>query len=196
MNKPDEQNRKLTEEMLDAALAEYSNVEPRLGLDSRILSRLAASQPKPESWSRWWPAMALVCAALIVAAFIYAPARRSDNPVKQSATNQGVTEPPAVHTDGPPISPHSRLPRRSGRSIPKPPKSVPLNRAELVPVKQPIFPAPSPLTDQERLLFAYLRRTHADELAKNAKPDDQPVLQNQLNEVLPGPRFDSNKNTR
>jgi hypothetical protein len=60
-------------------------------------------------------------------------------------------------------------------------------------LKQAVFPAPSPLTDQEKLLFAYLRRTDPQEIAANAKPDDEPVLENQLNQVRPL-KLDSNSN--
>ena len=52
----------MIDEKLDAALREYSNREPRPGMERRVLSRVQAS-PARRSW--WWTGWVLTAAALL-----------------------------------------------------------------------------------------------------------------------------------
>src|SRR3954468_1725720 len=62
---------KRIDELLDAGLAGYSDVEPRAGLEGRILTRLSsvAAEPEQKTWLRWWPAWGLALAAAIALIF-------------------------------------------------------------------------------------------------------------------------------
>src|SRR3954463_6239374 len=76
MNKSNYKNDKQFDRLLDDALADYSNVEPRSGLDERILARLASTTADAETpkapWLRWWPALSLAAATPLVFAIILA----------------------------------------------------------------------------------------------------------------------------
>jgi hypothetical protein len=190
MNDKDKQ----LEEMLDATLAEYSNVEPRAGLEQRILANLSAAPVEQERFAflRFWPQWAISCAILfgILAFSVWRT---------KPAPQQIVKETPKITVSGPtPVIAAQQAPimpvhvRRSHVRVQQ------VNASQQVAnVKQPVFPAPSPLSDQERLLFAYMRRTPANEIAANAKPDDEPTLNKQLNEVLPMQKnVNNNTNTK
>jgi len=56
---------------------------------------------------------------------------------------------------------------------------------EVAGIKQSVFPSASQMTDQEKLIFAYLRRTPADEVVAQAKPDEVPDVFQQQNRVIP-----------
>jgi hypothetical protein len=146
------------DELLNNALAEYSNVEPREGLEDRILANLATPQPEKRPWLQWWPVWGLaVAAAILLIVVISMP--------KHGEQIEGVKKTPTAV-----------------------PQAV---------LKQPVFPAPSALTDQEKMLFAYLRKTDVKEIAANAKPDDPPFPERQLNQVLPVQKnADSNTNAK
>jgi hypothetical protein len=53
--------------ILDAALSEYSNPEPRPGLEQRILRNILAVPPSRRSW--WWIGWVLTAVALALIAF-------------------------------------------------------------------------------------------------------------------------------
>src|ERR1700752_2908168 len=54
--------------VLDAALAKYAAVEPRAGLDERILANLRAEQTRTSNRAGWrWGLAAAVIAVLVVA---------------------------------------------------------------------------------------------------------------------------------
>src|SRR5579863_3434384 len=188
---------KRIDEFLDSALADYSNVEPRAGIENRIIARLSAEEasPAPRAWLRWWPAFGFVAAALIVLVVwigMSAPQKRDlDVVVKETPRAiQQVQPQPAPKKMATAGGSHAWRPRPTHTH-------VALEPAKLAVVKQDVFPAPSPLTDQERMLLAYLRKTPTAEIAANAKPDDDSLVNQQLNEVLPLQKgFESNTNTR
>ena len=196
------ENRKL-DELLDNALAEYSNVEPRAGLEGRILANLSTAGVEPERFSflRFWPQWAVACA--IVFGILALTVWKTKPAPQQIAKEETVKVVPRVIVP----SPTPGVPTKKVVKPPVPtqrPQQPAMPTPEAAPqqvavVKQPVFPAPSPLSDQERLLFSYMRRTDRAEIAANAKPDVVPALQQQINEqqinqVLPGQN--SNTNTR
>ncbi len=63
-----ERDRKL-EQWLDEALSEYSNAEPRFGLEQRVLNRVRGEeQARAKRWGfwKWMPAFAAIAAVLVV----------------------------------------------------------------------------------------------------------------------------------
>src|ERR1700674_5863090 len=76
---------------LDAALAQYGAVEPRVGLEQRVLTNLQAEREKITSRTWWrWPVTVALTAAMTIAvgvSLMWRPAK---------------TSPPVVSVDRPP----------------------------------------------------------------------------------------------
>lgn len=182
---------KLLDELLDFALNEYSRAEPRSGLENRILATLSskAQQESRWSWNRWqlWTAAAAV--ACVVVAVLAINHKQHSAPLvvpgqtiaKSTASNSVATV--SQTESAPQVRKITR--RKQQRLLAGTPAPV------IAAVKQPVFPSPSPLSDQERLLFAYLKRTPYQELVQNSKPDE-PKLEIEMNQVAP---FADTRNT-
>ena len=176
--------------LLDGALAQYSQVEPRAGLEERVLANLR-SQPAHRPWWMWVAIPAAVAAVVLVAISI----RQSNRPTPSSAIQVqstirtapvGVTPNPATTAKVQP-SPVTR-PRqyRTVATTAKPPARV---QSQPEP-RLATFPAPSPLTPEERLLLQMIDH-HRDELAtvaQNQQADQerfQKLLETESGEVPP-----------
>lgn len=167
-----ENDRKL-DEMLDAMLSAYSEAQPRPGLETRILANVKEQSGKRTRWGfRWtWAVAALATAVLIIAVYISRHltqpvepqvATRPQQPKESSPVSQEkpLTTPPV--TASVPSARHSRR------------QSVRATRAaadQVIAVKQDVFPSPSPLSEQEKLLLRYLTRTPREELIAQSRPD-------------------------
>ncbi len=188
------------DELLNNALADYSNVEPRAGLEGRILANLATMQPETGSRFRWWPAMGLAAAAAMALVLFLAAPHEIRKPATLGVKSPVSTSPaviPEVATEIQASRPH--MAGNSSRHLHGPVRPAHVeylaasHPAQLAVVKQDVFPAPSPLTSQEKMLFAYLRRTPATELVGQTKPDDTPdVFQPTQNRVQNYRPTDSN----
>jgi hypothetical protein len=136
---------------LDAALAKYAAVEPRTGLEDRILANLRVEQEHAPNRGWWYRNVAAVAVAAMVlvisglawrAATRRAPTIADRTPamapsVELSSPQIASTRPP----DPDSMSEHTR--RRSHSAAPANPK---LDQ----------FPSPQPLSDQENLLARYV----------------------------------------
>lgn len=151
--KESERNRDI-DELLDAALALYGSEEPRPGLEARILAGVNAGgrATRPRAWA-WGLAAAAALLILVLVLHIrehrprpsLIPAPAAANHPQPSPTVAG-TKPQELHA----------LPRetRSAR------------------VTQPwpaLFPTPTPITEEEKLLVAYVRETPKSALSSAAK---------------------------
>ncbi len=150
MNARDE--RQFEEVLLEAALRERAKTEPRAGLEERILSSLEARRaPRFARVPRWAWVFAAGAAAGALAAiiFLHRPAA-----LRSPAPLASATEPAA------PVKPE-----------PKPPlvAHVPPPAANSKTVRLSVFPAPRPLSLQERLLLAYVKRGRQAEAAAEAQ---------------------------
>jgi hypothetical protein len=152
---------------LDKALAQYSAVEPRTGLEDRVLANLRAEQTLAPArvWWRWTAVAALAALLLVALTFLWrsgerrnyrdnvardpfpAPARttpdRSSNGT-QMATHRGGDENRATH----PVSarkPRTNIPRAAPALVASGPK---LDQ----------FPSPQPLSEQEKILASYVTK--------------------------------------
>ncbi|MCU1286419.1 MAG: hypothetical protein JWO13_2769 [Acidobacteriales bacterium] len=187
-----DRKQKMLDDLLDGALAEYSNVEPRAGLEHRIVAGLAGrEQGKWRGW-KWTAAFAAAC-VLIVAMFV---AR------EMTAPQMIVTKTPEVKKDSLPgitiaknpiALAHDRSLEQAQRTKPKATPPHESQKRSTV-AKQQTFPAAAPLSEQERLLFAYLRRTPREEIVKNSKPDE-PKVELEMNQAVPGAVRDTDRNT-
>lgn len=154
-------NREERERMVDRVLNEAlapQEIEPRAGLEQRILANLRA-QPEPRPWWRWRKTWAPVTAAAALIALAIG-LRMTD-----------LT---------PPMKPTMVVERRP--SIAAAPKIVPApatqvrvqvrarhgSPATLViagsvtppgPPRQDVFPSPEPLSEQERLFYQFVRQS-------------------------------------
>jgi hypothetical protein len=145
---------------LDAALAEYANVEPPAGMEQRILARVR--EPGVSRRVHWWRwvAVAVPALACLLAVFVY----RDQPPVAPpSPVALSVPQAPAL------VRP---VVKRAAR-----PRPVPLPKRE-------VFPTPSPLSPQERALLQLVAQSpeKARELLAPVEPKPiEPIVIEPLN---------------
>lgn len=152
----DKNNHKFVEELLEASLKRYRSEAPRAGLENRILAGVQASDHAAQR-RRWVWVLAASAAALIVAVVVLrftsrpAPRIATVSPAPQTVAPR--TETPKVVAVAPPVT---HVPRQ----LSQPPRAATarLNRPEQ-------FPTPSPLTEQEKLLLAYVASAPRSELS-------------------------------
>lgn len=154
---PDEKER-LINEWLDAGLRQYGQVEPRPGLETRILARVRAERenvPTPR-WL-WWPALAGLTAILLIGVGVFVVRSKHSgvqSPLvkgSQAPLEQKAPEPSEVKDS--PIQQASSPRIRS--SIPRPARS---HVAEPASARLDQFPSPQPLSEQEVILARYLEQ--------------------------------------
>jgi hypothetical protein len=142
---------------LDAALAKFTAVGPRTGLEDRILANLRAEQKRAMEHSRWrWPVMAALAVVIVVSVSIVwrsgksAPNTAAYIPITAESAGQSATQVANNNGSGS-IRPHEM---GSGRRL----KSGAVHPATVVaPVpKLEHFPSPQPLSDQEAILVRYI----------------------------------------
>ena len=143
------------DDILDAALASYTEECEPIGLQTRILARLEETR-KPLR-SLWYAAAALVCACFCYMVLIQKPEpgspERQPQPAAAPSTATSTMQPAAVAS----TVTHTRRRRRTEE-------------------KRPQFPAPTPMTEEERALLKLARRHRADiptELAGLGAPIDR-----------------------
>lgn len=188
MNKDRDQ---FAERWMDEALKRYSDAEPREGFEARLMARLAAEkadvsfsnvgQRRRLRWPVWAP---VAVAALVVVGVIGVARWRSSGGNRTVAQVEKATIPlkPKPGLDGAPSGRNSesastlaartqdtrpveiassRHPHSSNRSLSGPPRNVVAKKAE---PRREQFPTPTPLTEQEKLLLAYLKATPVEEI--------------------------------
>jgi len=155
---------------LDAALARYAAVEPRPGLEERVLANLRAERAQVPDRSRWrvyciaWSMVgALAAVVVVVVALAWrsgkpshpvitdhssAPAQVSKEPATLTVSNGDVNQ---VRTD--PIRPQARA---ETRRTPVPHSQLKVVMAENPKLDQ--FPSPRPLTEEEKLALDYVQQ--------------------------------------
>jgi hypothetical protein len=143
---------------LDAALAKYAAVEPRAGLEDRILANLQAERARvPErAWWRWSVAGALAAVVVVALALAWrsgkptrpvvahhspAMTKASKDPATLAVSSGGADERP-LHASNSAI-------RRT---------TNPVRRETVVAANPKLdqFPSPQPLSEQEKILQSYV----------------------------------------
>ena len=181
--------------ILDAALAKYSAVEPRAGLEGRILANLRAERA-PDSVRSWWRwSLAAVVAAVFVIALAMAfrPGKSSKPTI---ASHPDVTVQPAHE----PEQRFANGDHGTDRNAPKPvrkhrnrPDSAEIQVAARTP-KLDQFPSPQPLSEQEQILASYVHNYPKDAaLMAEARMES---LQRDQEEIQREMEADSNENSR
>ncbi len=139
---------------LDAALAKFATVEPRAGLEERILASLSAQQvPSAQAWWRW-PALVVSAAVMLVAAVSLV--WRSAKPAPDAANHQPPT---AVHSDKHAANDATSYPVAAAAT--KKPARHSIHHPQAAVASAPRleqFPSPRPLSEEETLLLHYVQR--------------------------------------
>lgn len=165
-----EEREKFADEILDKALANYSQAEPRMGLEGRVLARLDEEKRARAWWWKW--AWAPAAAALLIAGGLYLARPKTETPSTTSvaqkatpaATTTAPTTQPSVAQAVPQVKPHVR------------PSSQPRPALAVADARQPQFPAPQALSEQDRLLLAYVR-AQPQAAAQQAKAAGEPLAE-------------------
>lgn len=148
---------------LDEALAHYSAAEPRPGLENRILANLEAHVA--ERQRRWFYAFATAAAVLLFAVVITTTRNAKDNNPPIITTGKKAETTLAAGTKNAPVTsqePRMRRVRHPGSAGHGNANSE--RRVLQADVKQEHFPVDQPLSEQDRLLLAYLSRTPPQEM--------------------------------
>jgi hypothetical protein len=135
---------------IDAVLANYSSVEPRPGLEERIMANLSAERERPPARLWWrWPSTAVL--ALVVLALATSTEWRTNKaPRNQTAgTSRHGTATPRIFSSAP-VSARSGI---HSSALSKPPRQHVANLPKL-----DTFPSPQPLSEQEKVLADYVAR--------------------------------------
>lgn len=158
------------EELLDSMLREYSAVDPRPGLETRILANIREASAKHRPWfvvTAWtWGGVAVTVAVLVALALYLARPVVRPGPSQVEATQKDPVQHDAAG-DGPEVQ--TALPQMTMRhharrhGVPQ----VADNRPD-------VFPTPAPLSEQEKLLVRYLTGTPREELIAQSHPDEPP----------------------
>lgn len=156
---PDSANDRFLDSLLDASLRRVAAAEPLAGLDDRILARLR-SAPPPRPWRLGVLAGAALAAVAIFLAVVLPP--RAVAPAR--------TPPMIVTTAALPAPPLRTMP------LPRPARPRIIAAARAPEPRPVVFPAPYPLSAQEKLLLAYIRQTPPEEVGREEPDRSSPLL--------------------
>jgi hypothetical protein len=166
----DSKNEELDRE-LDAALAKYAAVEPRVGLEDRILANLR-TEPAAVPSGMWWMwclaggAVALLAIALAVG---FRVGQSPAGTIAHHNSTPGPAQPVTERANRGPIEgpPRAQAPAHAPKH-----HGLPLAAVTAGP-KLDVFPSPLPLTEQEKLLAGYIAEEpeHAVLLARAQAED-------------------------
>jgi hypothetical protein len=141
---------------IDAALGKLAAIEPRSGIEQRILANLRAEQKQASLRPWWrWPALSAISVAVIVAALLLASKFAQPAPNLAAHHVPTVTLPTAGKTT-------SRAGNLDGATLAattfrKRPRAAHHRENENASApKLDVFPSPQPLSEQERILLAYV----------------------------------------
>ena len=141
------------DQLLDQALAEYGNVEPRPGLENRIISTLR-SAPGRSAYRRRWTFALVPIAALLALTIWFAVGSRTPASLKQDpqAKAAGTVKVPVAPNTAAKQQPRVALRQTHRRNLR--PANLASGSTAVSTLEQ--FPSAHPLTQEERLLVAYV----------------------------------------
>lgn len=156
-------NRGLNNDTLDhelhAVLKKFAAVEPRAGLEDRILANLRAERERAPERSWWrWPAVAALAAVIVVALSL---AWKSGKPSQNITTQHQPSTTQTNRDDGTQVAKNGGSsaiqPHHAGYGRRLRPHAVihPTTIVASVP-KLDQFPSPQPLSEQEAILASYV----------------------------------------
>jgi hypothetical protein len=169
----DKRNREFLNQLLEAALPRHSRVEPRPGLEERVVARL---REQPRSVIDFpfvrWSVVALSVVALAVGGFLSlqrsskpSPRDLAVGPQPSVASLAGTAGAPSAHPSAEKAVP-APLVRRPRSSSPPP------RRAALPVPRRQRFPTRTGISEQERLMLVYVAETPLG--ARQSRPSSPP----------------------
>jgi hypothetical protein len=146
-----EHNEQRIDSLLDVALHRYGAVEPRPGLEGRILVGVQGPTERSAMGWAWWPIIATVAVALVVGAV------RWEEPIASPVTAAtGELAPPAMWAQK-----NGAASQRAARHLPRRGiREFPMQAARTDVSKHEQFPSPAPLSEQEQMLACYVAEHH------------------------------------
>lgn len=157
MNRQYLRNDKLDRE-LNAALVKFAAVEPRRGLEDRILRNLRAERQHHSARTWWrWPAVAALAVAMVLAVSLAWRQGKAVRNITAQPTTRQTNEHPGKQLTNNEIRP-TRLHDAPSERRAKP-HAVSHPATVLAPApKLGQFPSPQPLSEQEEILARYVAR--------------------------------------
>jgi hypothetical protein len=176
------------DELLHSALSAYSSAEPRPGLETKILAQVREATSRKElpkrNWSWLWAGAAAIAAVLLIALWI------SRHALAPAPTNN------VVRSKEPPVRPAPKLENNTPMTAASPAnqrrRQHGMLHSQIVAAAVPrlaVFPTPTPLSEQERLLLSYYAHTPRKELIAQSRPDEPSPVEapnDQSNIAVPG----------
>ena len=166
-NKPENSNGSGLDHELDTALAKYAAaVEPRDGLETRILANLQAAREREARRPSWlWVRAAVAVVAIVVMWMVWRPVTPLYIEIAHDPTGAREEQPGEAASDASSVVTPDRAPQPKYRSrIHRSKKRNSLGPAGVVAVQPKLdqFPSPRPLSEQERMLADYVAQFPAD----------------------------------
>jgi hypothetical protein len=157
---------------LDAALSHYSKSEPRYGLEGRVLANLQSERRRIASRSRWWRAAGIVTTIAVTTAAIalavwLGRGERVQTPGRTGNTAQlspeirhsGVNAEAKAEAPAEAHPPRNAADQAATKTPPPPSPPRIRHRPDVTETaKLERFPAPAPLSEQEKLLARYVQQ--------------------------------------
>lgn len=181
-----DKDRKL-DQVLDSLLAVYSDVEPRPGLETRIVARLRDQAGRNSVWNwKWtwiWSGTAIATLAMLM--FIIGLESQIEPPKPRvaqadwSLLHHASESVDVAHIAKKKIQPPTE-------------NAVSMAAADTRPE---VFPSPSPLSDQEKLMLRYLARTTRQEVVAQSHPDKPLEMEEPLQQQMQAPAQTEFKNS-
>jgi len=174
----DDKRDQFVDELLEASLKQYRGEEPRSGLEMQILAGIRTWQRAARRRRLVW-AMAL-CAGMLAAIGLVLHSAHA--PSRQRVTSASGAHRAPLQAAKPPASPgsaDSRLgsPRLVQRRVKERRTTTPGDRAAW-PSGPEQFPTPMPLTEQEKLLLAYVSKvTKPESAVETNEKDEAPITE-------------------
>ncbi len=142
--------------MLDATLAKYAAVEPRAGLEDRVLANLRAERAN-KLHRAWWPWSVAAAVAMILVVLLALPWRASQSTTPVAADRHLSHAPQGSQKSGTQLASNGQ----EGPTRPRRPDAAPkkIRRVSQLIADQPKldqFPSPQPLSEQEKILATYV----------------------------------------
>jgi hypothetical protein len=152
------QNNDELDRTIDSALAGYSDAEPLAGLEDRVLHRVRLAEAGRRRVLGWAVVIAVAASVVMAAIVVWAP-RHSES--KIYIVGLPAVARPVPAAEKPRVAPKQRV--KSHRLRPRPL------------LKQNQFPAPTPITTEERAVLAFAELSPKDAEDAFRKRSDEPI---------------------
>ena len=172
--------------MLDTALAQYAAVEPRAGLEDRVLANLRAGSARAAQ--KWWWRWSIASAAVAIAAVLIVATTLA----WRSGTRRASLIAHHLSISGPSMKETGQVASNHGENgdhqpAPGPPTGRVMHHAHAMivasaPPRLDRFPSPQPLSEQEKILASYVEK-YPEEAVLLARARTEAVRQDQLEEM-------------